>query len=42
MISNDVQVDYTELQNVAVSNMTPEQLEALQKTEGKGLNFPRA
>lgn len=33
MISNDVQVDYHELQNVAVSNMTPEQLEALQKTE---------
>lgn len=33
MISNDVQVDYHELQNVAVSNMTPEQLEALRKTE---------
>ena len=33
MISNDVQLDYQELQNVAVSNMTPEQLDALQKTE---------
>lgn len=33
MISNDVKVDYHELQKVAVSNMTPEQLDALKKTE---------
>jgi hypothetical protein len=33
MISNDVKVDYHQLQNVAVSNMTAEQLEVLRNTE---------